>query len=133
MIVHIEAALIIRVSDHRPPFFDQGRLRLAHPGVWLALVLIAWTSIYYAFFAIVLIAAEGLIGSIAARSVRPAASALLLVGCLAALLALALTPSLRHRTVEGPNSLVAVRSVAESDVYALRALHLLMPYGGHRF
>jgi len=133
MVVPIAAALILRVSDHRPPFFEQGRLRLAHPGVWLALVVIASTSIYYAFFAIVLIAAEGLIGSIAARSVRPAASALLLVGCLAVLLALVLTPSLRHRTVEGTNPLVAVRSVAESDMYALRPLHLLLPYGGHRF
>ena len=133
MVVPIAAALVLRVSDRRPPFFEQGRPRLAQPGVWLALVLIASTSIYYAFFAIVLIAAEGLIGSMAARSARPAASALLLVGCLAFFLALSLTLSLRHRAVEGTNPLVTVRSVGESDMYSLRPLHLLLPYGGHRF
>jgi phosphoglycerol transferase len=133
MVVPMAAALILRVSDQQPPFFERGRLRLAHPGVWLALVLIASTSIYYAFFAIVLIAAEGVIGSLAARSLRPAASAAMLVGCLAVFLALALTPSLRHRAVEGTNPLVTVRNVGESDMYSLRPLHLLLPYGGHRF
>lgn len=133
LVVPVATALVLRLSTDRPPFFEEGRLRLAHPGVWLAIVLVASTSIYYAFFAIVLIAAEGVIGSMGSRSVRPAASALLLAGCLAVSLALALTLSLRHRAEEGTNTAVGERGVGESDVFALRPLHLLLPYESHRF
>ena len=57
--VPIAAWLMLRVGGERPPFFERGRLGAATPAVWLAVALVAVTSIYYAFFAVVLIAGVG--------------------------------------------------------------------------
>jgi phosphoglycerol transferase len=132
-VVPIATWLVLRVAGVRPPFFERGRLGPAAPLVWVAVALVAATSIYYAFFAVVLIAGVGALEAIVTRSARPAASALLTVASIVAALAIALSPALRYRAAEGPNPAVAARSVAENDIYSLRPIHLLLPYEGHRF
>jgi phosphoglycerol transferase len=131
--VPVAAWLVIRVGSGRPPFFERGQLGPGTPAVWVALALVAATSIYYAFFAMVLVAGVGAVQSIIARSVRPAASALLIVLLIGAALAIALSPALRYRIAEGPNPGVAARSIAENDIYSLRPIHLLLPSDSHRF
>jgi phosphoglycerol transferase len=130
-VVPVAAWLLLRVTADRPPFFEQGRLRPAAAAVWLAVVALAWTSIYYTFFAIVLLAAAGVLEGIVARSLRPVASALLVSLAVAAALAVALAPVLRQRAIDGANPDAATRSFAESDVYALRPIHLVLPSDRH--
>ena len=66
------------------------------------IALVAATSIYYAFFAVVLVAACGRRSRRSLRGrARPAASALLVIACIGAALAIALTPALRYRAAEG--------------------------------
>jgi phosphoglycerol transferase len=129
--VPIAAWLMLRVGGERPPFFERGRLGPPGWAVWLAVALVALTSIYYAFFAVVLIAGVGAIGTVAERSWRPALSALLVVASIVAAVAIALTPVMRYRAAEGANPAVAVRSVGENDLYALRPIHLLLPSASH--
>ena len=129
--VPIAAWLMLRVGGERPPFFERGRLGAAAPAVWLAAVLVAVTSIYYAFFAVILIAGVGAIQGIAVRSWRPAASALLVVASIATVLSVALTPVLRYRAAAGANPAVAARSVAENDTIPLRPIHLVLPSASH--
>ena len=59
--VPIAAWLMLRVGGERPPFFESGGLDAPPSAVWLAVALVALTSIYYAFFAVVLIAGVGAI------------------------------------------------------------------------
>jgi phosphoglycerol transferase len=132
-VVPVAAWLVLRVSGERPPFFERGRLALAAPAVWVALLLVASSSIYYAFFAMVLVAGAGALEALAARSLRPAVSAALTVASLGVILAIVLAPALRYRAAAGPNATVAVRSIAENDIYALRPIHLLLPSDQHRF
>ena len=129
--VPIAAWLMLRVGGERPPFFERGRLGAAAPAVWLAAVLVAVTSIYYAFFAVILIAGVGAIQGIAVRSWRPAASALLVVASIGTVLSVALIPVLRYRAAAGANPAVAARSVAENDFYSLRPIHLVLPSASH--
>ena len=80
-----------------------------------------------------LLLATGALEGIVTRSLRPVASALLVVVVVAAALGIALTPLVRHRAVEGPNPETASRSAGETDVYSLRLVHLLLPSDHHRF
>ena len=130
-VVPVAAWLLLRVTGDRPPFFETGRLRPASAMVWLGVVGLAWTSIYYTFLAIVLLAAASVLEGIVSRSLRPVASALLVTAAVAAALAVALAPVLRHSAIDGPNPDPAVRSFAESDVYALRPIHLVLPSERH--
>jgi phosphoglycerol transferase len=125
--------LTMRVASSRPPFFESGRLRPPPVVVAGAIALVAWTSSYYAFTTVVLVLAVAGLESIARRSRLPAASALLVAGSISVLLGLTLVPALRHRAIEGTNPIVAVRSVAESHVYSLQPIHLLLPSEAHRF
>ena len=77
--VPIAVWLVLRVAGERPPFFERGRLGPATTFVWVGIALVAATSIYYAFFAVVLVAAVGVLEALAARSPRPAASAVLVI------------------------------------------------------
>jgi len=102
--VPIAVWLVLRVAGERPPFFERGRLGPATTFVWVGIALVAATSIYYAFFAVVLVAAVGVLEALAARSPRPAASAVLVIAAIGAALAIALAPALRYRAVAGSNS-----------------------------
>ncbi len=125
--VPIAVWLVLRVAGERPPFFERGRLGPATTFVWVGIALVAATSIYYAFFAVVLVAAVGVLEALAARSPRPAASAVLVIAAIGAALAIALAPALRYRAVAGSNPAVAARSVIEVETYSLRPIHLLLP------
>ena len=111
--VPIAAWLMLRVGGERPPFFERGRLGAATPAVWLAVALVAADQhLLRVFRGGALIAGVGAIEAIAARSWRPAASALLVVACIGTALAIALTPVLRYRAAEGANPVRRRRSVS---------------------
>ncbi len=130
--VPLAVGLVLRVCGDRPPFFESGRLRAAVPGVWLMIALAGSAGIYYAYFAVLLISASGLVAALATRAWRPATSATLVALTLGAVATVNLAPSILYRAREGANPFVAARSLADADVYALRPLQLFLPYEGHR-
>ena len=132
LVVPIGVWLMLRVCGDRPPFFERGRFSSASAGVWVAVALIASTSLYYGFFTLVLLLGTALLESVAARSWRTLTSAMLVAVCLCGAIAINVAPSLSYRVREGANLVAAARSVNEADLYALRPVQLLLPYEGHR-
>ena len=132
LVVPLAVALVLRVCGERPPFFEKGRLRVPAPGVWLMIALTGSASLYYAHFALLLICGAGLMAAIAGRAWRPAASAALVALALAGVVAANLAPSIAYQARHGATTTVAVRSLAESDLYALRPLQLVLPSVDHR-
>lgn len=106
------------------------------PGVaWAALaaaVLLAGTGLYYAVFAIVLIGAAGILGSLARRSWRPLLSGGVLIAVIAIGLAAAALPNLLHHSPPGSVSVVEGRSYGATEFYGLKITNLLLPLGIHR-
>lgn len=95
-------------------------------------VLVGSASIYYAAFTVALLAASGLVLSIARRSLHPAATAGALVALIGATLALNLSPSIAYRHEHGVNRSVVARPAAETELYGLKLADLLLPIEGHR-
>jgi len=124
------------------------RLRLTWPLDRRALsalgisVLLASTSIYYSCFTAALLLLHGVLTAIRPRragarrsaglELRPLATALLLVGALAAAFAANIAPNLLHMATHGRNRDVANRSQVESELYGLRIGSMLMPIPDHR-
>jgi phosphoglycerol transferase len=132
MTVPLAAWLLLRLADDRPPFFERGRPGWPEWKVWGVLVLLATTSVYYAFFAAVLFVGLGAVEAVVWRDARRFVSGALLSGVLTLLVAGALLPTFVHRARVGSNRFVAARSVVEADIYALRPLHLVLPSESHR-
>lgn len=131
-VVPIAIWMALLIAADRPPFFTAGRLGVAGSRVWLAAAVVASTSIYYTFFALVLIAAVGCLESVRTTLWRSFVSAMLVASLVAVFLAANLTPSLLYWAENGTNSKVAVRALSESDEYALRPVQLLLPTTDHR-
>lgn len=132
MAVPVAVWLMLRVAGGCPPFFERGRWGPGSWCVWLACAVVASTSIYYAFFGLVLVAATGLMESLRRAVWQPlvaATTTCLLVG---GLVVLNLVPTLLYQHREGHNPAVATRDVRELDLYALQPVQLLLPSGRHR-
>lgn len=131
-VVPIAAWLVLKVAGERPPFFEAGRPGAGHWTVWAACAVLASTSIYYAFFGLCLIVATGALEALRRRVWQPLGSAALVCALLAGLVMANLAPSLWHRHTQGRNPEVAVRSMQEVEVYALRPLQMVLPSYQHR-
>jgi len=95
-------------------------------------VLLAGTGLYYAAFAMVLIAAAGILASLGARTWRPLFSAGVLVSVIAVCLAAAAIPNILHSGAAGSVSAVEGRSYGATEFYGLKITNLLLPLGIHR-
>ncbi|MDQ7743551.1 hypothetical protein [Hydrogenophaga pseudoflava] len=130
--VPVAVWLVLRVAGERPPFLERGHWGPSSWRVWLACAVVASTSIYYAFFGLVLVAATGLMESLRRAVWQPLKSATATCLLVGGLVVLNLAPTLLYQHREGPNPAVAGRDVRELDLYALQPVQLLLPSGRHR-
>ncbi len=90
------------------------------------------SSIYYAAFTAALLAASGLLVSLARRSIRPLARAAVLAASIGVILTLNLSPSIVYRLQHGIDAAVATRGPGETELFGLKVADLLLPIEGHR-
>jgi phosphoglycerol transferase len=131
-VVPIAVWMALTVTHDQPPFFTKGRWGVAGWPLWLAAAVVASTSIYYTFFALVLIASAGCLESIRTMRWRSCISAVLVSALVALFLVANLFPSILYRAENGANSKVATRPIGEIDRYALQPVQLLLPTTAHR-
>ena len=125
--------MALLVSSDRPPFFETGRMGTAKWTIWLAAAIVASTSIYYAFFALYLIAVVGCFESIRTILWRHFLSAVLVCVLIAVFVVSNLVPTLLYQAEYGMNGQVASRTLGESEMYSLRPIQLLLPIKEHPF
>jgi phosphoglycerol transferase len=97
----------------------------------LACAVIASSGLYYAAFALVLLAAGALVALLAGRGRATVASALGCVLLIGAVLVANLSPSLIYRAEHGSNPVLA-RSLADTELLGLKPAQLLLPVQGDR-
>jgi len=124
--------LALQVASDRAPFFEAGRLGGGRWSVWFGATLLASTSIYYAFFGLCLIFGVGVLEAIRTRTWINLMSATLVCVLVGGLVLVNLSPSLLFSLKEGRNEELAVRTMGEVDLLALRPIQLLLPSDAHR-
>jgi phosphoglycerol transferase len=140
--VPIATLLILQVLSDDPPFTarrdsPQSRWRLA---LWsrralpwlLACAALGSTGPYYAFFAVLLLAAAVGVDLVARRSWRRAASGAVAAGVVLVVLLLNLSPSFLYWASHGLNRKAIPRGISETEVNGLRISQLVMPRIDHR-
>ena len=95
-------------------------------------VLLATTGIYYALFTLILVAIAGAVATVSMWRLRPLARAGGLIALLGVLLAVNFAPNVVYRVANGENNAVAQRNPAESEAFATKLTHLLLPIPHHR-
>jgi phosphoglycerol transferase len=134
----VALVLLWQLSD-RPVFHDvaEGDLQWSWRdprgiGAVAILGLAAFTGIYYAVFAGLLLFGVAIVKHLATRSEAHLRASLALIVTLGAFLAVALLPTILYRAVEGPNPESVVRSYESVEAYALRPVDLVLPVWNHR-
>ena len=97
-----------------------------------ALLAASCFGVYFAFFGLIVIAVCGIAGSLGKKSVRPAIFAGAMCAAITTGVLLNVTPNILNAIENGKNTEVAQRSPVESEVYALKLIHLLLPHPQHR-
>jgi len=132
--------VLVWLDSPTPPFINvsgKGRLplevRAPHTIAALVIMVVAGGSgVYYVFFSCFFIVVVGLRATIRRRDYRPALAALLLVLVGACVVAVQMAPSAVYSERHGKNTVVAVRTSVEAEIYGLRITQLLLPIPGHR-
>jgi hypothetical protein len=94
--------------------------------------VVAWTGVYYALFTVILLATAAAVAVVRTRSVAPIAPAAAVIATLGIGLALAFSPNLFYRAANGSNAAVGTRPAVESEAYAAKLTHLVLPVDNHR-
>jgi hypothetical protein len=94
--------------------------------------LIGCSDIYYAFFAVLLLALTGLYGLLEDRSFQRVRIAAYLIAVTSAVVLLGLVPTLIYTNQHGKNAETAVRDPHEAENYAFKMTQLVFPVSGHR-
>lgn len=94
--------------------------------------VIATAGVYYAIFTLILIATAGLVAVVATTRTAPVLRAGGLIVLLCGLLVLNFSPNLVHRLAEGGNAAVGARLPVESETFATKLTHLVLPVPNHR-
>ncbi len=127
-------------SDKPPLFRDRGagkragiELRSRRSVAALVICLVtATTGVYYAFFAGVLLFLGGIWASVECRTLRNAASGLMLIGVIVAGLVAQGVPTYLYHLRHGTNPQVAARSAVEAETFGMKITELLLPTIAHR-
>jgi phosphoglycerol transferase len=96
-----------------------------------ACVVIGAAAVYYAAFALVLLALAAVLAAVARRSLRPLATAAVLGAAIVASLVVSFAPAVVDRLREGSNPAIE-RYPFETEVFSLRPLQLVLPVREHR-
>lgn len=97
-----------------------------------AAALLAGTGLYYAAFAVVLLAASGVLASLATRSWRPLLAAAPPIVVIGAGLFLSALPNILRVNPLGATSAVQGRSYLATETFGLKITSLILPLGSHR-
>lgn len=119
-----------RVSGWRRLWPRFGRRDLVALGICF---LLGMTGIYYAFFGCIFIGAAGVARLIATRDPSVIVRTAAFFAAVGLGLAIGLAPMVTYIQEHGSNPKVAQRLQAESELYALKIVHVLLPFPGHRF
>jgi phosphoglycerol transferase len=121
------------------PVFERGE-RSGRVGQWASrrtflslgmCIVIGSCGLYYAFFTDLLLAlAAGL--TLAVRRRSDAIASCVALAVIACTVALTFVPNLAYRAIHGPNPAVAHRVPFESEVFATKLTHLVLPVPGDR-
>jgi len=140
--VPIAVLLMLLVCEADPPLAAAPkvgrrcpRLDLRSRRTWGTLggaVLVSATSIYYAFFTILLLGGLGVWAAFERRSWRNLVAGFGLAGVIVASLFLQGLPTIVYQMRHGPNPAVGRRFSWEAEVYGLKIVPLLLPVSGHR-
>lgn len=95
-------------------------------------VLLAGTGLYYAAFALVLVAAAALLAALARQSWRPLVSGAITGAVIVTGLVIAALPNLLRTPPPGSSPVVEGRSYGATEVYGLKITNLLLPWSAHR-
>ena len=98
----------------------------------IALVASASFGIYYAVFGTMVLALGGLGGWLRDRSLRIVAATFAAASITIMGTGLNIAPNLVHVVRSGPNNEVAHRGVADSEIYGLKMIQMLLPRADHR-
>jgi len=131
----IPVACVLAVSLHSDRLALRANPRRMPRAAWAApasALLLAGTGLYYAAFAIVILAAAGVLGSLAARKWRPILSGGVLIALIGAGLVLAALPNILHSGPPGGQTAVEDRSYGATEFFGLKITNLLLPIGSHR-
>ena len=140
--VPIATLLILQVLSDDPPFTaeresSEPRWRLA---LWsrravpwlLACAALGSTGPYYAFFAVLLLAAAIVADFVARRSWQRVASGAVAGGVVVVVLLINLSPSFLYWAKHGQNDQAIPRGISETEVNGLRISQLVLPRVDHR-
>ena len=98
----------------------------------LACYILGSFIVYYALFGVIVIAVSGFLGSLKSRSCINIILSISLIVAVSFGVLCNISPHLKHRYERGPNIELAKRSPADSELYALKMTHLLLPRPYHR-
>lgn len=125
--------LALEVLRRRDPTEAAARARWRTAAVIAAVVIVGSTGIYFAVFALALIAGAGLLAAATGGGRRSLLRAGAVVGGVMTVVVVNLLPSILYILDEGRNRLAGSRSAAESEELGFRFADLLLPIDGHRF
>ncbi|ELI7923588.1 DUF7024 domain-containing protein [Yersinia enterocolitica] len=98
----------------------------------VGMLVLASFGVYYALFGVIILATAGVMSAIKSRRSHGAKKAALLISATILGVMLNLAPNVLGTYKNGPNPEVAQRSIAESEIYGLKMMQLLMPRTDHR-
>ncbi|WP_243842298.1 DUF7024 domain-containing protein [Pseudomonas graminis] len=98
----------------------------------LCMVVLASFGVYYALFGLIILASAGVLSAVRWKNIHGAKKAMLLSIAIAFGVFLNLAPNMLGTYRNGPNQEVAKRSFAESEIFGLKMMQLLMPRPDHR-
>ncbi|MDQ6855089.1 MAG: hypothetical protein M3046_15615 [Actinomycetota bacterium] len=140
--IPVATLLILHVLSDDPPFTAarDGAQRPWRLSLWsrralpwfLACAALGSTGPYYAFFAVLLLAAAVAIDLVARRNLRRAASGAVAIGTILVVLLLNLSPSLLYWQSHGRNPKAIPRGVLDTEYLGLRVSQLVLPRHDHR-
>jgi phosphoglycerol transferase len=117
-------------------FLGQAHADLNRPTRYISFIcviaILSSFGVYYAFFGVIVLVIFGVMAAHGNRSVRPLINAVLFCCAIGAGVLINLLPNIGDRVVHGKNPEVATRYAFESEMYALKTMHLLLPQPDHR-
>jgi len=100
----------------------------------IAVLLVAAScfGVYFAFFGLLVIFICGLFGFVRSKRYRPLLMSLFMCASITGGVLLNVAPSIANNLKNGKNPEVAQRIPVESEIFALKLVHLFLPYQQHR-